>query len=378
MKHIKVADLEAGMRFSESVFVDGNNLFVPKGLPIKQKDIERLQKWGISEVSTEGERLDAVASGTTGSGGIWASGPSGDLADHYHSLVEQLSVIFEKIRKNEDVSVTDIDKVIDAIFSLLKQSKNGTIQLILSGDARGYSLACSSVNCAILSVLIGLNLRMVNHKLIQLATGALLHDVGMLRIPDSIVMKQGNLSDEELQRIRTHPVHAYRIITRELKYPEEIGQISLQHHERWDGEGYPKRLAGDRISIHARIVAVADAFEAMIGERPYRNSMIGYVAMRNLLSDNSRRFDPDILRVFIKSMGIYPIGSIVLLNDASIGRVISSHEDAPLRPELKILIDELGKEFKNDQGKVVDLLHDRQRFIARAVNPRELLEKAKR
>ena len=131
-------------------------------------------------------------------------------------------------------------------------------------------------------------------------------------------------------------------------------------------------MAGQDIDVLSRIVSVADAFEAMVSEKPYRNSMIGYAAMKALLSDNSRRFDPEILKAFIRSMGIYPIGSMVLLNNAAIARVVETHPDAPLRPKLRILVDEFGKSFQDDKGDQVDLLSEKALFIARALDPKEV------
>lgn len=117
---------------------------------------------------------------------------------------------------------------------------------------------------------------------------------------------------------------------------------------------------------------MADAFEAMVSVKPYRNSMIGYAAMKTLLSDNSRRFDPEILKAFIKSMGIYPLGSTVLLNNAAIARVVETHPDAPLRPKLRLLVDEFGNRAEGERGEVVDLLLEKTLFIARALDPKEL------
>jgi len=131
-------------------------------------------------------------------------------------------------------------------------------------------------------------------------------------------------------------------------------------------------VAGEDIDVLSRIVSVADAFEAMVSEKPYRNSMIGYAAMKALLSDNSRRFDPEILKAFIRSMGIYPIGSLVLLNNAAIARVVETHPDAPLRPKLRILVDEFGKSFSDDRGDQVDLLSEKALFVARALDPKEV------
>jgi HD-GYP domain-containing protein (c-di-GMP phosphodiesterase class II) len=236
-------------------------------------------------------------------------------------------------------------------------------------------MAKSSVNAAILSGLIAVELKLAPHKVMQVITGALIHDVGMLRLPKDIIDKKGGLSAAELQRVQAHPLYTYKIINKELLYPEDIAIIALQHHERWDGEGYPRRLAGTNIDLGARIVSVADAFEAMVSQKPYRNSMIGYQAMKNLLSDNSRRFDPDVLNAFIQTMGIYPIGSIILLNNGALARVTEVQGAAPLRPKIKILIDEFGRIYKQDEGDSIDLLVEKSLFIARAVDPKEFATK---
>jgi HD-GYP domain-containing protein (c-di-GMP phosphodiesterase class II) len=171
--------------------------------------------------------------------------------------------------------------------------------------------------------------------------------------------------------MKAHPLYAYKIVCKELLYSEDVGVVALQHHERWDGDGYPRRIAGADIELSARIVTVADAFEAMVSEKSYRNSMVGYQAMKNLLSDNSRRFDPDVLKAFIRTMGIYPIGSIVLLNNGSVARVVEVHGEAPLRPRIRILIDEFGKAYEQDEGETIDLLSEKGLFIARAIDPKD-------
>jgi hypothetical protein len=103
--------------------------------------------------------------------------------------------------------------------------------------------------------------------------------------------------------------------------------------------------------------------------------MVGYQAMKNLLSDNSRRFDPSVLKIFIQTMGIYPIGSIVLLNNAALARVIEVRADAPLRPKIHLLIDGSGTIFKPNEGDIIDLLAEKSLFIVKAVDPRELIAK---
>jgi HD-GYP domain-containing protein (c-di-GMP phosphodiesterase class II) len=207
----------------------------------------------------------------------------------------------------------------------------------------------------------------------KLLDAALLHDIGMLRLPKDILAKRGGLSQEEVTLMRTHPLHTYRIISKELNYPDEVGFVALQHHERWDGQGYPAGISGENIDIGARILSVADAFEAMVSKKPYRNSMVGYEAMKALMSDNQSRFDPDVLKAFIAIMGIYPIGSIVILNDAAVARVTEILPGAPLRPKVRILIDKFGQKQQN--GEMLNLLTDKTHFISRAFNPKEPVNK---
>jgi len=374
MKSIKVSDLRPGLRFDKPVYVDEENLLVPENVEIKQRDIDRLIKWNVSVVRTEGKPLKELPSARKNSFLQQAfSTPAQQVViDAYSTLAGEMQDVFERVKTNTPVKAVEVDDVVDRLLKLLAQRKNEIIQLILYGLQGESGFIENAMNSAVLATLVGQNLNMVQHRLIQLATGALLHDVGMLRVPASVRNKSGELSPDEVKVIQGHPVLSYRIITKEMKFAEEIGVAALQHQERWDGQGYPRQLSGKNIAPLARIVSVVDAFEAMVSKRPYRNSMIGYAAMRTILSDNGRRFDPDILKVFIRTMGIYPIGSVVLLKDGRVGRVVEVNSAAPLRPSVKIMIDQNGREFQRDEGGVVNLAEDKDLFIARAVDPKEL------
>jgi HD-GYP domain-containing protein (c-di-GMP phosphodiesterase class II) len=379
-KRIALDQIKPGSRFTEDVFVDESNLLVPANIAVKQRDLDALKRWGVVFVLTEGGLIDenAPAPGEAEAPGKAAAhkpqGFSGsrELYLRYTELVDRLSQIFEKIRKSETIESKAVDQIAQGVLALVREERDSAIAAILGSMAKGSDLAKAGVNSAILSSVIGITLKLPPYRLAYLAAGALLHDSGMLRIPDSIVKKKGGLSEDEAQKVRAHPLLSYRIITKELMYPDDVGLVGLQHHERWDSEGYPRKTGADEIDVLARIVSVADAFEAMVSEKPYRNSMIGYAAMKALLSDNSRRFDPDIIKAFIKSMGIYPLGSTVLLNNSAIARVIETHPEAPLRPKLRIIVDEFSKRYEGDEGDIVDLVAEKTLFIARALDPKEL------
>jgi HD-GYP domain-containing protein (c-di-GMP phosphodiesterase class II) len=375
MNIIKVEDLQIGMEFDASVYVEDDVLLVPPGVAIREKDLRRLEQWGVEEVLSEGQPIDHTPSEIVADLEFFGLSAESDSVHFYKNAVLFLSDIFERIAKKESFNTTAVDSMADLIIKYVREQRNETLSLIICSSA-GDGYAKSSLNCAILSAVIGFFIHMEEGEIQNLVIGALLHDSGMLRISENIRNKNGKLSEAELKTLRMHTLYSYQIIAKELYYPEEVAQIALQHHERWNGTGYPQGIKEKEINNNARIVSVADAFEAMVCERPYRNSMTGYFAMKSILSDNSRRFDPVIVKSFISSMGIYPIGSIVLLSNSSIGRVISVHRNTPLRPEMMLLIDSDGTEYKDGSGLVVDLLQEKDLFILKALDIKSLAGKA--
>jgi HD-GYP domain-containing protein (c-di-GMP phosphodiesterase class II) len=409
VKEIPVSILKPGMIFSESVYIDDDNLLVPPGVAIKQKDLARLITWGILSVKTKGglaktpEAIAAAAAKQQHAKNfkwIAAGGPETGRASQspnaepeeepnefddkeiqenkgsyreYTALVQRLDRVFSHVFTGIGLDALIINELTSQLLSAIRGERGRFVGYVLGGKIKGYEMAKSSVNAAILSAMIAQELLLPPHKVMQIITGTLLHDIGMLRLPKEILSKRGGLSQEEAQVMHTHPLYAYRLILKELNYPDSVGFVVLQHHERWDGQGYPSGIAGENIDIGARILSVADAFEAMVSKKPYRNSMVGYEAMKALMSDNQSRFDPDVLKAFITIMGIYPIGSIVVLNDGAIARVTEVQPGTPLRPRVQILINQSGQKGQN--GAIINLLTEKNYFISRALNPKDLANK---
>ncbi|MDR1972557.1 MAG: HD-GYP domain-containing protein [Treponema sp.] len=406
MKDIPVNILKPGMIFTEPVYIDDDNLLVPPGIAIKQKDLARLITWGIRSVKTTGglaktpEAVTAAVAKQDHGKNFKKTEKSAEDASknqkiepeeepnefdskeiqenkgsyrEYTALIERLDRVFSHVSTGIALDALTINELTGQLLNAIRGERGRFVGYILGGKISGYEMAKSSVNSAILAAMIAQELMQPPHKVMQIITGALLHDVGMLRLPKEILAKRGGLSQEEIRIMHTHPLHTYRIIARELNYPDQVGFVALQHHERWDGQGYPSGTAGENIDIGARILSVADAFEAMVSKKPYRNSIVGYEAMKALMSDNQSRFDPDVLKAFIAIMGIYPIGSIVVLNDGAIARVKEVQSGTPLRPKVQILIDGSGQKQQN--GAVINLLTEKNHFISRALNPKELVNK---
>ncbi|MDR1836840.1 MAG: HD-GYP domain-containing protein [Treponema sp.] len=398
MNSIDASTLKPGLIFSAPVYTEGEYLLVPAMVPLRQKDIDILVSCNIDAVRTEGTTIEAEEvlrkeallkeealkkeilvkeENIPQSKKAVVEFSIDDVKQNtgpyrtYRSLIEKVNTLFSIIKSGVDIDMKAVDVISDNLLQNLLKYPDNFIDYILGGEVTGHELAKSSVNTAILAALTAHELELPNHKIHNIVAGALLHDVGMLRLSKGITEKKGGLSDAELEQIKSHPLHTSKIVTKELFGPHEVNLIALQHHERWDGHGYPDHIVGPAIDIGARIVSVADAFEAMVSKKSYRDSMVGYQAIRNLLADNARRFDPAVIIAFTKIMGIYPIGSIVKLNNGSVARVVSVHADAPLRPVVQMLIDEKGNVPDSGNAMTIDLLIEKTLFIKTAIDPNE-------
>jgi len=414
MNKIYTKDLKPGQVFSAPVYTEGDYLLVTAMVPLRQRDIDVLVSWDIEYVGTEGTLVDLddladkadesdeakevlkkleIELAKALSDADEMEDVDDDLEDSpkkevikfsikdvrqnsgpyrvYKNLIEILNKTFNQLKAGREIEMRAFDEITVKLIQELSLYPDSFVGFILGGEVSGNELAKSSVNTAILSAMMAQELQLPAQKIHNIVNGALLHDVGMLRLSKGITEKKGGLSAAELEQIKSHPLHTSKIVTKELFGPSEVNLISLHHHERWDGQGYPDNLAGNAIDIGARIVSVADAFEAMVSKKSYRDSMIGYQAIKNLMADNGRRFDPAVIIAFTKIMGIYPIGSIVRLNDSSIARVVTIHTGAPMRPIVQMLADNKGNVIGTGNVTTVDLLEVRTLFIKEAIDPAE-------
>jgi len=414
MNSINTNDLKPGQVFSAPVYTEGDYLLVTAMVPLRQRDIDVLTEWNIEYVRTNGALVDleTLAENADDSeeakealkklevelAKALAEAEEMDEIEEveedapkkenikfsikdvrqnsgpyrvYKNLIEILNKTFNALKAGREIEMRAFDDITVKLIQELSVYPDSFVGFILGGEVSGNELAKSSVNTAILSAIMAQELKLHQQKIHNIVSGALLHDVGMLRLSKGITEKKGGLSALELEQIKSHPLHTSKIVTKELFGPNEVNLIALHHHERWDGQGYPDGLLGNAIDIGARIVSVADAFEAMVSKKSYRDSMIGYQAIKNLMADNGRRFDPAVIIAFTKIMGIYPIGSIVRLNDSSIARVLTIHTDAPMRPVVQMLADNNGNVIGTGNVATVDLLEVRSLFIKEAIDPAE-------
>lgn len=400
LRRIKVEDLKEGMIFSEPLFFDdGKNKVLGKMHPVSQRELSVLKQWKVPFVMTAGksvkkseeaaepvEELDVLPDkGEVSTEKAEKKDQKKtaentilqlpDILNHSELYTEYLAIILTmdifltEVKKRKPVAPRPIDGIALRLRNLLAADRASVISFILSAQIPDREMAKALIDTAILAETIANFMKLPEDYIDDLVIGTLLHDCGMLRISDTILKKKGQLSDTEMQTVAAHTVYGYKTILSEFMYTERIAMLVLQHHERWDGKGYPNGLNKESIEIGARIIAVVDAFVAMTSQKAYRSALLGYDAMKTLLADKGRRFDYEVIKAMIQSIGVYPIGSIVLMNDTSIARVAGIAPDAPLRPLIRILIDETGHQYPNNKGKLIDLREYKNTFIIKAVDP---------
>ncbi|MBQ4555125.1 MAG: HD-GYP domain-containing protein [Spirochaetaceae bacterium] len=426
LQKINSSSLQLGMRFSAPVFFDDQeNIFLAEGKEIRKFHLQALIRWNIEYVFTYGQLLMKSEDNSEKSlveelpeveelenleevddleplddleeleaadevdgflevvkleqvvdqlpDMIVEYEPAKAMIGKYAESVAQMTLFFGEYKNNENIQRAVVDNVSKCIFNMISDEKNGAMSFILN-KVKKSSLAYAAVDSAIISGVMGLHLGLPQRKVMQTIGAALLHDIGMLSVPQEIINKSSKLSKEEFELLKMHTSKAARFVTDVLLLPKELGMIVKQHHERFDGQGYPEGRKGNEIDISAKIISVADAFDAMISKKSYRDSMIGNEAVKKLLEDNGKRFDPDVIKAFIQTMGVYPVGSLVMLNDSSVARVIECVVDAPFLPNVKIIISSNKNPNSAKKGDIITLKNQRTHFIIRAVNPKEIEE----
>lgn len=392
MRKINIDELKPGMKFNKSLFDSNLNIVLPAGKILDDLVLRNLRARRIEYIETAGEliedfdlpkiqddkdkKIDLQQQQPSEKPKIVLDKETSKYIDFYKECIDTLSVLYNKYRNEQGADTDRFQALATKIVNTIMAEKRTEVFINLVNIAgKGDYLAKHIVNAAILAVLLAQRLGYSMVKLFNLCLAALVYDIGMLKIPAYITEKEGSLSSEEYNQIKTHPIYSYQTVAKELNLPIELARVGLEHHEKYDGTGYPRRIKGLEMSEMSKIIAIIDNYEALTKDRVYRKGKDSYDAMKMVLGEGSKKLDPELLKVFLTMMSIYPVGCYVQLNNNAIAKVIAADPVSPFRPTVKVMRDEFGDEV--DNGKVIRLSREKDTYIVKAIQSKDVSREPK-
>jgi HD-GYP domain-containing protein (c-di-GMP phosphodiesterase class II) len=365
MRRVSVSSLRPGMKVAKPVYDSFGFLLLNTGLELKREYIENLKKLEV---------------------------PALFIVDNLIPDVDIDDVILDETRKKANQLIrnimTDLEKqpvksipkllfadnkiniVLNDIITQLLNNSNLVINLADIRTADNYTFS-HSVNVAVMSITTGIALGLSKSKLQKIGIGSLLHDLGKVKIPLHILNKNGSLSVEEFEEIKRHPRYGYDMARMQGHMDISSALIIYQHHERMNGTGYPEGLTSEQIHLFSRISAIADVYDALVSDRPYRAAFPPHEAFI-FLQSRGEEFDQSILQKFFKNIAAYPVGTILSLSNEMIGVVVHNTAGFPTRPKVRILCSEV--ELEPLEPMEIDLMDQLNIVVKKVYNENEIPE----
>lgn len=352
-KNIPIESIEPDSYFNAPLWLNENYLLVAGENLISAELLRNLSNWCYKEVWSEGTLVSGGINKETVEEAI--SGAVLNDDENERESMEQTRHLFEDMARftQKTFAAFKSDSLLD--LGMLTEKVKGIIQYLKSN--RRYILRISdlkadgmdyiythSTRSTIIALAIGETLKMPNFRLIELGIAAVLHELGMIRIPNQTYDKQSALSETESQLITTHPIQGMRMLQEYSKdsskaLAQEILLGIMQHHERMNGTGYPQGLKGDQISLFGKIIGVACSYEAQMTQRPHRAQKDGYTCMLSMLKGINSLYDEKVISALLLSISLYPLGTYVRLSNDAIGIVVDTDPAKPKCPIIRLILD---------------------------------------
>ena len=270
--------------------------------------------------------------------------PGNEIIACHEKLISKAMDVRERIEGDQGIITSPI--LSDLYYIIDKDLIDELYEYAMFTNIKGEYYIIHSVDVAVASLKIGIGLKYDLKMLLKLGLAAFLENIGMYKLPDSLLKRSDRLGDQEKTLIKRHPEISHDILSRMGEKYEWLAETALQVHERSDGSGYPRGLKGDEILEMSYIIGIVDSFMAMIKNRPYREKFIGTEAVREIVGTGKVLFPPRILKTFLNQITLFPVNSFIRLNNGSIGRVKAVNKSEPLRPIIEIIYDGSGNRLK--------------------------------
>jgi len=264
--------------------------------------------------------------------------------------------MFKDARMGNTISTAEVGPLVDEISESVTRNPAAMICITRMKNKDDYTYLHSVAVCALM-IALGkqLNYRGDIHAL---GMAGLLHDVGKMAIPEDILNKPGKLTDEEFERVKSHPRRGWEMLMENDVRDEVSLDVCLHHHERVDGQGYPEKLSAKNLSLEARMGAVCDVYDAITSDRSYKKGWEPAESLKKMALWQDGHFDSDVFKAFVKTIGIYPSATLLKLKSGRLGVVIDQSSKTLLEPKIKIFFSCSGN--APIPTKIIDLSHSNE------------------
>lgn len=360
LKKVSVTDVVLGMYIHELCGSWMDHPFWKKGFVLQtQADLHSLQSSAISEVwidstkgldlpdnlasepaSTVAERVENVlqeALATTESltPAVTMTDEMQRAFDICERSKQSVLTMFSEVRMGQAIELHGVHEVVADITQSVLRHPSALLSLVRLKNADEYTYMHSVAVCALM-IALARKLELSAEQVQKAGVAGLLHDVGKMMIDDTVLNKPGRLTDEEFAKVRLHPVYGAKLLLEsDSVISPEVYDVCLHHHEKYDGSGYPKKLKGQDISLFSRMAAVCDVYDAITSDRPYKAGW-GPAESLQRMAQWQGHFDPQVFQAFVRTMGIYPVGSLLRLRSGRLAVVTEKNEVNLLKPKVKV------------------------------------------
>lgn len=380
-RSVSVRSLRAGMRLSQSIYEESGVLLLASGTEVSPRFLKLLSDRKVTNVVLQSpgtdqvtRLLDSVLQDLGSSGPIGKPGANlspDELAkeataglEKHATAGDDIADVGRTLSRGKTVSMEEVGGVVHAFADMITLDTDLLSTIVAIQQSKAEYLFDHCVNTAALSMTMGSQLGLTEEQLTELGTGALLADVGMLRVPQEIRLSAKPLTAGERAELERHPCYTFDYLTRMRGLPTAAQMVGYQIHERMDARGYPRGRSGLFINEYAKIAAVADTYAALTHARPHRPAFQPYLAAKTILVDCSQgKFDPAVVRVFLDTIGLFPVRSYVALSDGTRAVVLRTNPGLHTKPVVRKL-DDAGE----PTGDVLDLAQSTDTTVAAAVD----------
>ena len=364
METINIGALRQGITYTSDLMIDNAFLLLPKTAEMTEDLIKALRQWGFEDILVDGSISLGGGIGVNKEEEPEEEGSKEKIGDNlkkaiedskntaignsdqarmelvhsvYEESVNYIESVFTHYATHKEIDQEELSDTVKELCIFIKEHRRYILRVNATIESQNRNfLIIHTMRTTVLCLAIALQLHLPLSKMIELGVTSILHEIGMLRLPPQLYMTSKKLSVREKAQISKHTLLGYTII-KDLNFGLSIQLGVLEHHEKENGTGYPRRLTGDKISSNAKIIAVACTYEAISSPRSYKDEKSTFDALLEMLQNKEHVYDGSVIKALLYTVSLYPIGTFVYLSNRKVAEVIDTNPDNPKTPIVQLL-----------------------------------------